>query len=86
MVPGLPIQPAFINVVFSATLTKPLSEGQISLSRALCSGGRVCPALVQIHVLEAAACGADILSLLQMPATGKAVKCCPLEIIHGYNG
>lgn len=85
MVPGLPIQPAFSKVVFSTTLPKPLSEGQISLSRALCSGGRVCCALVLIYVLEAAACGADVLSLLQMPATVKAALCCPLEIKHGYN-
>lgn len=39
------------------------------------------PCSVQIYVPEAA----DILSLLQMPATVKAVQCFPLEIKHSYN-
>lgn len=43
------------------------------------------PGLVQIQMLEAGASGADILSLLRMPATVKAVQCFPLEIRHGYN-
>lgn len=42
-------------------------------------------ALVLLYVLKAVACAADVLSVLQMPATVKAVQCCPLEVKHGYN-